>query len=1308
MLYDKTFTNCYPITKTLRFELKPIDQTLAHIEAKGFIAQDEERAKDYKVMKSLIDECHKDRIEKALQTLLLDESLLEKYKEIYCSQDKREKDFEAICSKLRESIAKRLSEYVGNLFTKDTFKDENLPTFLKSDTFLQSDYAKNSGFSDTDYIEIVKKFKNFYTYFGGYNDNRKNMYSKEEKSTAISFRIIHQNLPKFLNNITAFEKMMNCEAQNSIALLEKQYATELNNTAVKDFFTVSHFTKTLSQKQITLYNLLLGGNSVEGDKKKKGLNEYVNEFNQKQSDKKNKLPKFQILFKQILSDRETYSFVDTAFESDKEVLQTIQEFYAKLQDKVFVNGNGLESLLNNIESYNLDKIYIENNTSLTELSKNLYGSWESIETAVQEDLRQKYKKSPKQTAEKYEKSIEEKYKKIKYFSVNEINEYMSSENSEAKKCQEYFLSAANPENGIIITLHKAYEEFNNDNLCKKIFSDTDTETTQKKLAQSNESVEKIKLFLDSVKNLQYRIKALLAVNAQDKDAGFYNDIDEYYAIIDTVTALYNKVRNYATKKSYSQEKIKLNFENKGRFLGGWVDSRTEKSDNGTQAGGYLFRKKNEINEYDYFLGISSEAKKFIKNLKANGVYERLDYYQPKSNTIYGNSYVGENTYSEDKQILIKTIENFVSGIDNTITKSSIEASFENIKPEYKTPSKLLDILQTNYEHVYSDLLSDKDFKCENERLTDCLYKTIQTLTRIPKAKDYENSKFTLFTEAQKAIEELCKERVYDYFTVDDTEMHEMLNRDKKALYLFKITNKDLSYAESFAKGLRKSRGTENLHTLYFKTLMGGNQTVFDIGDGKIFYRKASLPNTDITHPKNIAIQNKNPDNKKSSSVFEYDLIKDRRYTVDKFQFHLSVTQNHQALGRVNINTLINEKIKNEQDIHIIGVDRGERHLLYITMINAKGEIVLQESLNIIKNEYNNISHKTDYRTLLNAKEENRDKERKSWQKIENIKELKAGYLSQVVHKLTQLIIEHNAIVVLEDLNSGFVQSRFKIEKQVYKKFEKMLIDKLNFYADKKKNPASLGGLLNAYQLTKTYADFNKYKESQCGCLFYIPAWNTSKIDPVTGFVNFFYTKYENVEKTKLFFEKFSAITFNKEKNYFEFHVDDYSRFNPKAAETKLNWVICTNGERVRTKKIHNSKRFESTEIILTNEFSELFKNHAIDIFGDIKEQISHINDKGFFVHLLDLFKITVQLRNSIANSQTDYLLSPVADSKGVFYDSRNVDASLPQNADANGAYNIARKGLLVVRQIQSQQEIKKVNCHISNREWLQFAQNSFE
>lgn len=63
-------------------------------------------------------------------------------------------------------------------------------------------------------------------------------------------------------------------------------------------------------------------------------------------------------------------------------------------------------------------------------------------------------------------------------------------------------------------------------------------------------------------------------------------------------------------------------------------------------------------------------------------------------------------------------------------------------------------------------------------------------------------------------------------------------------------------------------------------------------------------------------------------------------------------------------------------------------------------------------------------------------------------------------------------------------------------------------------------------------------------------------------------------------------------------------------------------------------------------------------------------------------------------------MSPVLDENGEYYDSRVSNDSLPQNADANGAFNIARKGLMIVEQLKRNEE----NIDLTNKTWLKFAQ----
>ena len=139
--------------------------------------------------------------------------------------------------------------------------------------------------------------------------------------------------------------------------------------------------------------------------------------------------------------------------------------------------------------------------------------------------------------------------------------------------------------------------------------------------------------------------------------------------------------------------------------------------------------------------------------------------------------------------------------------------------------------------------------------------------------------------------------------------------------------------------------------------------------------------------------------------------------------------------------------------------------MYIFPVDTAGSIKELYSLNEIINEYKDRLYRTDYHSLLYKKERGRNIQRKSWKTIENIKELKQGYMSQVIHKLVQLMLKYDAVLVLEDLNKGMKNSRKKFEKQVYDKFETMLINKLSYIVDKQvSDKKAEGGLLNAYQL----------------------------------------------------------------------------------------------------------------------------------------------------------------------------------------------------------------------------------------------------
>ncbi|MEG2415665.1 MAG: hypothetical protein RSB74_07090, partial [Kiritimatiellia bacterium] len=93
---------------------------------------------------------------------------------------------------------------------------------------------------------------------------------------------------------------------------------------------------------------------------------------------------------------------------------------------------------------------------------------------------------------------------------------------------------------------------------------------------------------------------------------------------------------------------------------------------------------------------------------------------------------------------------------------------------------------------------------------------------------------------------------------------------------------------------------------------------------------------------------------------------------------------------------------------------------------------------------------------------------------------------------------------------------------------------------------------------------------------------------------------------------------------------------------------------------------------------------------------------SFLKTLSDAFKITLQMRNSRKETNEDYIQSPVLNSAGAFFDSRTAAATLPQDADANGAYHIALKGLYLLRNAFKKD---KPELKITHEAWFEFAQD---
>lgn len=1238
----KQFIGIYPVSKTLRFELKPVGKTAEWIEKAQIIDSDRQKSEDYPKVKKLIDEYHKYCISASLKNVQLDwnplkEALERNYKE---KSDDTQKTLDKEQANMRKHIVKALSAFEHYTELTAATPKDLIKTILP------------------EYIDdpSLDSFDGFATYFKGFQENRKNIYSAEAISTGVAYRLVHDNFPKFIANIDVYNNIKeNCP--DVIIEAEKEMAPFLEGVQIKDIFSVDFYNSVLTQDGIDFFNRVIGGVSEEGKQKYRGINEFSNLYRQQHpelSAKKKSLTMIP-LFKQILSDRETLSYIPAQIENEQQLTESIDKFYLHITQfekngKTINILEELAKLTSHIDSYDENGIFLTAN-KVTEVSQKLFGSWSVLNETLQEQAIQKFGNIEKAANKKKIDS----YLKKDAFSVSELNLHGD------KNLSMYF-SEINHDKDIIDSYWFAYKEW--------------SKGKGSQFLNNTEGIEIVKNLLDALMNFMHKCAVLNVSSDYDVDRSFYNEFLPLYGEIEGIIFLYNRVRNYLTKKPSDIIKFKLNFD-APTLANGW--DQNKERDNKTIL---LFK----------------DGKSFIGVLNPKDV--------PPLNSKYEDS--GES-YSK---MIYKLLPDPAKDLPHTFfSKKGIDIYHPSeyiLKGRELGKYKKGATFDLQFLHDFINFYKDG----------------------ISKHPDWSKFGFVFSpTESYEDIggffSEIAKQAYKIRFTdIPVRTVDEWI--EKGQLYLFQLYNKD--YAEG-------AHGRKNLHTLYWENLFTADNLTNLVmklnGQAELFYRPQSIkkpivhrqgskmlnrrdnsgmPIPDVIYQHLYQFYNGKLSEKELSDVekqylnkvivkeVNHEIVKDRRYTKPEFFFHVPITFNVNADGNDYINEDVWNYLKDNPDVNIIGIDRGERHLIYLTLINQKGEILKQKTFNMVGN-YN-------YHAKLEQREKEREEARKSWSSIGKIKDLKEGFLSAVIHEIAVMMVENNAIVVLEDLNLGFKRGRFKVERQVYQKFEKMLIDKLNYLSFKDRKADEEGGILRGYQLAQNFVSFQRLGK-QSGFLFYIPAAYTSKIDPVSGFVNHFnFNDITNAEKRKDFFMKMERIEMKNEDIEFEF---DYRKFKTYQTDFKNVWTVSTFGKRIVMQPDEKGHKIMK-DFYPTQQIIQAFESKGLSIKDgtNIKALLSTIEanaaNASFYSTLFYVFQKTLQMRNSNAVTEEDYILSPVA-VDGKYFSSTdeankgrdangNWISKLPVDADANGAYHIALKGLYLL----NHPDTKKVE----HPEWLKY------
>lgn len=121
----------------------------------------------------------------------------------------------------------------------------------------------------------------------------------------------------------------------------------------------------------------------------------------------------------------------------------------------------------------------------------------------------------------------------------------------------------------------------------------------------------------------------------------------------------------------------------------------------------------------------------------------------------------------------------------------------------------------------------------------------------------------------------------------------------------------------------------------------------------------------------------------------------------------------------------------------------------------------------------------------------------------------------------------------------------------------------------------------------------------------------------------------------------------------------------------------------------NSLKRTDELIDVTKELKLLFEKYAIDyrneaLFEQIMSQDTDKNNADFWNKLFWYFRVLLRLRNS--SDELDQIVSPVLNQNGEFFETpkkiteKSYLSDYPMDADTNGAYHIALKGVYLIQE----------------------------
>lgn len=1043
------------------------------------------------------------------------------------------------------------------------------------------------------------------------------------KEGSVAYRAVWQNGKVFAKNIIAWDRLLAMDPSFNVWLEDILNQIGETDVPLAGLFSEGAYGRFLTQRGIEAYNAVING-WTEETAFHKGLRGYINEYTQ-QHDLKN-VPQVEGLFKQILSEREGFSFRAERFEDDREVWEALTEFFRDMQGgDIAARG---ARLMASLPLYDAEKITFAKDARRY-ISNGMFGP------KAKEDDKAWKKLDEGLAALAWKRFPGNKKKRMSF---------LGQKRHTLADLEAALLEAGWEGGGTVVSFlagrYAAAAAKVEDAIARALA----VKAAGASLSQDKTHNNRLRIALEDIKEGRDVIAMFCPREEKDGDPLLMDEAGALLAVWNRIVPLLSGTRAYCTTRPRDAKKVRLYFGNDtlmdGFSIG--LNGKNLKAKGGMIVridGAYhviVIRKGHDVS-LDALVPVENEPVVDMMCLDKVKVAMQITrmIFTEKAMDIYGapddvrevvlrGGYKGK----ADAEDLRKVIAYAQSCFDR-------HPSFRNLGLPVKDP------------------VGYPSWKAFVDDLDEAAYRT------------------EFRPVSRKALKDL---------------------EEKGSVLVFRMAGQGLN-------NVYRGRYTGKVLVRNLVDAINGDNNV-RINSAKVYYRGKSAKE-EVTHPVGSYIVNRRTISGESvpedvhRRIYEYvngrgrlapgdkawldslgehgvkkatiALSKDRRYMMDHYELQVALTLGASARPESkNLREMVNGRMEAWLTEHprcrILGINRGENNLIYATLVDADGTILEQRGFNVVGG--------TDYHFRIAERVKKMAKERDTWQDMDSLDDIKTGYLSAALSEIVGMAFRNEAVIVMEDLDTPFLESRSQMGQTVYRKFRTMLLNKLRWYVPDKTRPWEAWQLSSGEtERVKGARKENTSYPHRNGIVFFVSPWATSDLDPVTGFRPMLptYNVGKADEKRKLF-AMMEAIRKNADGDY-EFTFD-YNKFDVPFPGYKTRWTVSSRGERLIVKSDDKGNR--NGEIYRpTEHLDNALRNAAGEVppcGADLYDAFTALKGDSLDEAFLAFVRV-MQVRNCDVGARTDWFASPVASG----FDSRAAKDTEPWSNDAVTAYNLATK-----------------------------------